>query len=84
MGRLLAQCEGSRLPWLAQSGSVDTMSDRERQVALLAAQELSSRDIAERLFLSTRTVDNHLQRIYTKLGVSSRGELAAHLAAAGD
>ena len=84
VGRLLAQCEGSRLPWLAQSGSVDTMSDRERQVALLAAQELSSRDIAERLFLSTRTVDNHLQRIYTKLGVSSRGELAAHLAAAGD
>lgn len=63
---------------------MDRLSDRERQVALLAAQEMSSKDIAERLFLSARTVDNHLQRVYNKLGVAGRGELAARLATAGD
>ena len=36
--------------------------------------------MAERLYLSVRTVDNHLQRIYRKLGVTSRAELAATLA----
>ena len=50
-------------------------------MALLAAQDLSSKDIAERLFVSARTVDNHLQRVYTKLGVSGRSQLAERLAA---
>ncbi len=81
---LLGRCEGSQLPWRSRSGAVDRLSDRERQVALLAAQEMSSKDIAERLFLSARTVDNHLQRVYNKLGVAGRGELAARLATAGD
>jgi DNA-binding NarL/FixJ family response regulator len=51
------------------------LSRREREVATLAARGLSSRDIAARLFLSTRTVDNHLQRAYQKLGVDSRTAL---------
>ncbi len=41
---------------------------------------MASKEIAERLFLSVRTVNNHLQRVYTKLGVSSRAELAETLA----
>jgi DNA-binding CsgD family transcriptional regulator len=46
------------------------------EVALLAGQGLASKEIAAQLFLSVRTVDNHLQRAYTKLGVTSRAELA--------
>jgi DNA-binding NarL/FixJ family response regulator len=45
-------------------------------VASLAAQGLSSPAIAERLYLSARTVEGHLQRAYAKLGVSDRRTLA--------
>ena len=48
-------------------------------MALLAADRSSSRQIAARLGLSVRTVDNYLSRTYTKLGISSRAELAALL-----
>lgn len=48
------------------------LSDREREIAELAATTLRTREIAERLFLSPRTVETHLSRIYRKLGVSSR------------
>ncbi len=54
----------------------DTLTHREREIAMLAADGLSSRAIAERLYVSVRTVDNHLGRIYTKLGVSSQAEPA--------
>ena len=46
---------------------------------MLAAQGLASRDIGDRLFLSTRTVDNHLQHIYAKLGVNGRDQLVVAL-----
>jgi len=46
---------------------------------MLAAQDLTSKEIAERLFVSVRTVDNHLQRAYMKLGVTGRSELAERL-----
>ncbi|MFC7099524.1 helix-turn-helix transcriptional regulator [Nonomuraea rubra] len=49
-------------------------------MARLAADGLSNREIAERLFLSPRTVTTHLYRIYPKVGVKSRGELAAMMA----
>jgi DNA-binding NarL/FixJ family response regulator len=48
-------------------------------VAAMAAAGSSSRDIAAALFLSVRTVDNHLQSIYSKLGVTSREQLAQAL-----
>ena len=41
----------------------------------MAAGGASSRNIAEKLFISTRTVENHLQRVYNKLGITGRGEL---------
>ncbi|MFD7612395.1 LuxR C-terminal-related transcriptional regulator [Streptomyces sp. NPDC059828] len=56
------------------------LSEREREIAELAAAGLRSRQIAERLFLSPRTVDSHLARVYRKLGVSSRLALAHTLA----
>ena len=57
-----------------------SLTRREREIALLAAQGLAARTIAERLFLSPRTVENHLAKAYHKLGVGSRAELAHALA----
>jgi non-specific serine/threonine protein kinase len=51
------------------------LTRREREIASLAAEGLSSRDIAERLVISRRTVDAHLDHVYAKLGISSRAEL---------
>ena len=49
------------------------------EIAALAVQRLASKEIAKQLHLSVRTVDNHLQRIYTKLGIGGRSELAGAL-----
>jgi DNA-binding CsgD family transcriptional regulator len=57
-------------------GGKDPLSSRERQIAELAATGMRSRQIAEQLFLSPRTVDTHLTRVYRKMNVSSRTELA--------
>jgi DNA-binding CsgD family transcriptional regulator len=74
---VLARCDVLHTPaLLAVQPSLTT---RERQVAELAAEGVRSREIADRLFLSPRTVENHLQRVYAKLGVSRRGELAPAL-----
>ncbi|HEV7203105.1 MAG TPA: LuxR family transcriptional regulator [Jatrophihabitans sp.] len=51
------------------------LTAQERQVARLVADGLSNRDVAARLFLSPRTIDFHLRNVFTKTGVSSRGEL---------
>ncbi|HEX2910945.1 MAG TPA: helix-turn-helix transcriptional regulator [Chloroflexia bacterium] len=51
------------------------LSEREKQVAELVAQGLSNREIAERLGLSKRTVDNHLYKLLSKLGARSRNEI---------
>lgn len=56
------------------------LTRREREVAGLAASGLSSRQIAERLTVSPRTVDGHLARAFAKLGVTRRTDLAAALA----
>jgi DNA-binding CsgD family transcriptional regulator len=51
------------------------LTEQERQIAALAAQGLSNRQIAERLYISHRTVGSHLYRIFPKLGVVSRAQL---------
>jgi DNA-binding CsgD family transcriptional regulator len=58
-------------------GALDRLTPQELQIAQLAATGLTNREIAERLYLSHRTVSTHLYRIFPKLGVSSRTELAA-------
>lgn len=70
-------CEGARTPILAQGTIVADLTRREREVALLAAQGMTSRRIATKLGVSVRTVDNQLGQVYTKLGVAGRRELAA-------
>ncbi|GAB7190850.1 LuxR family transcriptional regulator [Kineococcus sp. NUM-3379] len=56
--------------------AADRLTSTELHVARLAAQGLSNREIGERLYVSPRTVSTHLQRMFPKLGVTSRGELA--------
>jgi DNA-binding CsgD family transcriptional regulator len=51
------------------------LSRRERQVARLAAEGQTAREIAEQLFISERTVETHLANVYAKLGVRSKTEL---------
>ncbi|HEY4608470.1 MAG TPA: helix-turn-helix transcriptional regulator, partial [Ilumatobacteraceae bacterium] len=72
-------CEGAITPGLARAAAVVPLTHREREIAVQAASGQPSRVIADRLYLSVRTVNNHLSRIYTKLGVSSRAELSAAL-----
>ena len=56
------------------------LSKREIEVAGLVAYGMTSRSIAERLFLSERTVESHLEHILTKLGFSSRTQVAGWFA----
>jgi DNA-binding CsgD family transcriptional regulator len=55
------------------------LSPQELQIAQMAASGLSNREIADRLFLSHRTVGAHLYRVFPKLGIVSRSELAQAL-----
>jgi ATP/maltotriose-dependent transcriptional regulator MalT len=57
----------------------DVLSAQELQIARLAAEGLSNREIGERLYLSPRTVGSHLYRIYPKLEITSRAQLAAKI-----
>ena len=72
---LVKLCEGAQTPLLQFTDAPEPLTAREREVAALASQGLSSAEIAEKLFLSTRTVDNHLQSTYAKLGIRGRSEL---------
>ena len=53
------------------------LTEREREIANLLAQGRSNRDIAGELFISEKTVKNHINHIYAKLGVASRAEAIA-------
>ena len=77
--QLLESCERASTPPLVAVTPTVPLSSREREVALLATSGLSSQQIADRLYLSKRTVENHLQRAYTKLGVTSREALSSAL-----
>jgi len=59
------------------------LTERERQVATLVAQGQSNREIAQALIITVRTVEAHITRILDKLGLKSRGELAAWTVAKG-
>ena len=58
------------------------LTSRERQIAALVAEGMSNRDIAQRLAISKRTVDAHLEHIFGKLGISSRVQLTTWLSSA--
>ncbi|GAA1939131.1 LuxR C-terminal-related transcriptional regulator [Nocardioides hwasunensis] len=64
-------------PTSAPASVLDTLTAAERQVAERVAHGLTSRQIAEELFVSPRTVDAHLTHIYRKLDINTRARLAA-------
>ncbi|MER7395217.1 LuxR C-terminal-related transcriptional regulator [Streptomyces sp. NPDC000151] len=71
----------SRGPKGAEDGSpLGPLTARERQVARLIAEGLANRQIAERLVISKRTADAHVEHILSKLGFSSRNQVAAMVA----
>ena len=75
----MAAADGAPVP-ATRSRPGPMLSAREREVALLVARGLRNREIAERLFISERTVENHIHRMLERTGFRSRSELAAHVA----
>jgi DNA-binding CsgD family transcriptional regulator len=63
------------------SGALDELTPQEREIALLVAEGATNREVAARLFLSVRTVEYHLHKVYTRLGITSRVALARTLRA---
>lgn len=80
--RLRDACDGASTPLLDTGGVRTVLTRRELQVAHLAAEGLSDRAVAAKLGLALRTVNNHLTRIYSKLGVAGRAQLADVLSTA--
>ncbi|MGW7520269.1 LuxR C-terminal-related transcriptional regulator [Streptomyces sp. NPDC054796] len=75
--------DGAGGPGGAGSGA-EVLTRREREVAGLVAEGLSNREIAERLVISKRTADAHIEHILAKLGFSSRAEITALLGRDGE
>jgi DNA-binding CsgD family transcriptional regulator len=78
-GVLLDRCQGAVLLGSQTRSARGVLTRAEQEAALLAAAGRSNRSIADELCLSVRTVEGRLQRVYTKLGVTSRDELGAKL-----
>lgn len=71
----IAACDGATTPALRQVRTVDPLSFRESEVAALAASGLANVQIAEKLSVSVRTIEGHLQHAYAKLEIHHRSEL---------
>jgi DNA-binding NarL/FixJ family response regulator len=76
---LARHCNGAITPALRVIETQALLSTREIEVAALAAAGLANKEIAANLTVSVRTVENHLQRVYEKLGVARRADLAQAL-----
>ncbi|MEU1304948.1 ATP-binding protein [Streptomyces shenzhenensis] len=78
--RTAAELRAAGAPVAATTSAAGELTAQERQIAELAAQGLTNRDIAARLYLSPRTVGYHLHKIFPKLGISARAQLRDALA----
>jgi DNA-binding NarL/FixJ family response regulator len=70
--------ELARIP--IRRGASDELTEAERRVAELAASGLTNKEVAQALFISPKTVEANLARVYGKLGIRSRAELGARMA----
>ena len=61
----------------------DELTENERRVAEHAASGLTNREVAAQLYMSPKTVEANLARVYRKLGIHSRAELGARLTSIG-
>jgi DNA-binding CsgD family transcriptional regulator len=73
------RASGERIATQQQGAAEAALSAQELQIARLAAEGLSNPEIGERLYLSPRTVASHLYRIFPKLDITSRAQLARRL-----
>lgn len=76
---LAEQCGGACTPAARRASEDLPLTDREREIVMLIGAGFSNREVAERLFLSVRTVESHVYRAMSKTGTTTRGELAALL-----
>lgn len=76
---LASRCKGANTPALQVAETRARLTSAEWEAAQLAAVGHSNKHIAEELFVSVRTVENRLQHVYGKLGVSGRSQLAEAL-----
>jgi DNA-binding CsgD family transcriptional regulator len=74
--RIITECGAVTPATLAAAASLP-LSDREREIAMMASRGLSNKQIAELLVMSVRTVEGHVYRACTRLGLKNRSELAA-------
>ena len=82
-GRELRAAGGGPVRKRSQAVKYDELTAQEAEIARMAADGLSNPEIGAQLFLSARTVEWHLRKIFTKLGVGSRRDLRAALAQRG-
>ncbi|MGA9377031.1 MAG: LuxR C-terminal-related transcriptional regulator, partial [Mycobacterium sp.] len=74
--RLARECGNATSPAIAAARFTLPFTQREREIALLVAQGMSNRDIAEKVSLSVRTIEGHIYRASSKADVAKRTDLA--------
>jgi DNA-binding NarL/FixJ family response regulator len=77
IGQLQAQLTAAPADGSPSRAGDSPLSPRELQVARLVGQGLTNKQIGQKLYVSERTAENHVQQILTKLGLRNRSQIAA-------